>query len=61
MLTAQGYVVEQICVNSQFRERPSVVFTEDDDPVTMRAAIQARVSAYVVAGMQPKRCCVSAA
>ena len=48
-------VVEQICVNSQFRERPIVVFTEDDDPVAMRAAIQARVSAYVVAGMQPKR------
>ena len=33
-------VVEQICVNSQFRERPIVVFTEDDDPVAMRAAIQ---------------------
>jgi two-component system, response regulator / RNA-binding antiterminator len=48
-------VVEQICVNSQFRERPIVVFTEDDDPVAMRAAMQARVSAYVVAGLQPKR------
>ena len=48
-------VVEQICVNSQFRERPIVVFTEDDDPLAMRAAMQARVSAYVVAGMQPKR------
>lgn len=48
-------VVEHICVNSQFRERPIVVFTEDDDPVAMRAAMQARVSAYVVAGMQPKR------
>ena len=48
-------VVEQICVNSQFRERPIVVFTEDDDPVAMRAAMQARASAYVVAGMQPKR------
>jgi two-component system, response regulator / RNA-binding antiterminator len=48
-------VVEQICVNSQFRERPIVMFTEDDDPVAMRAAMQARVSAYVVAGMQPNR------
>ncbi len=48
-------VVEQICVNSQFRERPIVVFTEDDDPVAVRAAMRARVSAYVVAGMQPKR------
>ena len=61
VLTAQGYVVEQICVNSQFRERPILVFTKDDDPVAMRAAIQARMSAYVVAGMQPKRCCVGAA
>ena len=48
-------VVEQVCVNSQFRERPIVVFTEYDDPVAMRAAMQARVSAYVVAGLQPKR------
>ena len=48
-------VVEQICVNSQFRERPIAVFTEDDDPLAMRAAMPARVSAYVVAGMQSKR------
>ena len=48
-------VVEQICVSSQFRERPIVLFTEDDDPVAMRAAMQARVSAYVVAGMNTKR------
>lgn len=48
-------VVEQICVNSQFRDRPIVVFTEDDDPLAMRAAMLARVSACVVAGMQPKR------
>ncbi len=48
-------VMEQICVNSQFRVRPIVVFTEDDDPVAMRAAMQARVAAYVVAGMSPKR------
>jgi len=48
-------VVEQICVATQFRERPIVVFTEDDDPVAMRSAMQARVSAYVVAGLNPKR------
>ena len=48
-------VMEQICVNSQFRERPIVVFTEDDDPVAMRSAMQARVSAYVVAGLNTRR------
>lgn len=48
-------VMEQVCVVSQFRERPIVVFTEDDDPVAMRSAMQARVSAYVVAGLSPKR------
>lgn len=48
-------VMEQVCVVSQFRERPIVVFTEDDDPVAMRSALQARVSAYVVAGLSPKR------
>jgi len=52
---AERDVVEQICVNSQFRDRPIVAFTEPDDPLAMRAAMQARVSAYVVAGMQPKR------
>ena len=48
-------VVEQICVMSQFRERPIVVFTEDDDRVAMRSAMQARVAAYVVRGMNPER------
>jgi two-component system, response regulator / RNA-binding antiterminator len=48
-------VMEHICVSSQFRERPIVVFTEDHDPVAMRAAMQARVAAYVVAGLNPAR------
>jgi two-component system, response regulator / RNA-binding antiterminator len=48
-------VMEHICVCSQFRERPIVVFTEDRDPVAMRAAMQARVAAYVVAGLNPAR------
>ena len=48
-------VMEQICVSTQFRERPIVVFTEDHDPVAMRAAMQARVAAYVVAGLNPQR------
>ena len=48
-------VMEQVCVVSQFRERPIVVFTENDDPVAMRSAMKARVSAYVVAGLNVKR------
>lgn len=48
-------VIEQVCVVSQFRERPIVVFTENDDPIAMRSAMQARVSAYVVAGLNTKR------
>ncbi len=48
-------VMEQVCVVSQFRERPIVVFTENDDPIAMRLAMQARVSAYVVAGLNTKR------
>ena len=48
-------VMEQICVSTQFRERPIEVFTEDHDPVAMRAAMRARVAAYVVAGLQPQR------
>jgi len=35
--------------------RPVVVFAEDDDRGTMRRAIQAGVSAYVVAGLQTQR------
>ena len=48
-------MVEQICVMTQFRERPIVMFTEDDDRDAMRSAMQARVSAYVVQGMKPER------
>ena len=48
-------VMEQVCVVSQFRERPIVVFTENDDPIAMRSAMHARVSAYVVAGLNVKR------
>lgn len=48
-------VMEQVCVVSQFREHPIVVFTENDDPIAMRSALKARVSAYVVAGLNVKR------
>ncbi|TAG01281.1 MAG: ANTAR domain-containing protein [Betaproteobacteria bacterium] len=48
-------MVEQICVQSQFRERPIVMLTESDDPQAMRAAVSAGVAAYVVAGFKPER------
>jgi two-component system, response regulator / RNA-binding antiterminator len=48
-------MVEQICVQSQFRERPIVMLTESDDPDAMRAAVGAGVAAYVVAGFKPER------
>jgi two-component system, response regulator / RNA-binding antiterminator len=48
-------MVEQICVVSQYRERPIVLFTEADDATTMRAAVKAGVAAYVVAGLKPQR------
>jgi len=48
-------MIEQICVTTQFRERPIVMFTEDDDREAMRSAMQARVAAYVVRGMKPER------
>lgn len=48
-------MVEQICVVSQHRERPIVMFTEADDARAMRAAVKAGVAAYVVAGLKPQR------
>ncbi len=35
--------------------RPVVMFAEDGDPATIRAAIEAGVSAYVVDGLRPER------
>ena len=48
-------VLEHVCVASQHQERPIVMFTEDEDPVAMRAAMRAGVAAYVVAGLSPHR------
>ena len=48
-------VLEHVCVASQHLERPIVMFTEDEDPVAMRAAMRAGVAAYVVAGLSPQR------
>jgi two-component system, response regulator / RNA-binding antiterminator len=48
-------MVEQVCVVSQHRERPIVLFTEADDAVAMKKAVKAGVAAYVVAGFKPER------
>ncbi len=48
-------LLEQVCVFSQFRERPTVMFTEDQAPEAMKRAIQAGVTGYVVAGLAPER------
>ncbi len=48
-------LLEQVCVISQFRERPIVMFTEDQAPEAMKQAIKAGVTGYVVAGLAPER------
>jgi two-component system, response regulator / RNA-binding antiterminator len=48
-------MVEQICVASAQRDRPTVMLTEDDDAQTMSELLRAGVSAYVVAGWKPAR------
>ena len=40
-------VMEQVCVVSQFCERPIVVFTENDDPIAMRSLLCAQGLATV--------------
>ena len=47
--------LEHICVMSGNCPRPVVMFTDDADPQTIRAAIQAGVVSYVVAGLDPLR------
>ncbi|MBC3935551.1 ANTAR domain-containing response regulator [Undibacterium rugosum] len=48
-------VLEHLVIISQHAPRPIVLFTEDDEPVHMRRALEAGVSAYVVAGLQSER------
>jgi len=48
-------LLEQVCVCSQTRERPIVMFTEDNAPDTMRRALKAGVTGYVVDGLAPER------
>ncbi len=48
-------LLEQVCVVSQHRERPIVMFTEDQAPEAMKRALQAGVTGYVVSGLAPER------
>lgn len=48
-------VLEHLCVMARDRPRPIVMFAADDDAATIREAVQAGVSAYVVDGLEPAR------
>jgi response regulator NasT len=48
-------VLEHIVIATRDERRPIVLFTEDDAPASMDAAMAAGVSAYIVAGLQPER------
>ncbi len=48
-------VLEHIVVATRDARRPIVMFTDDGDRPTMRSALGAGVSAYVVKGLQPER------
>ncbi len=48
-------VLEHIVVATRDERRPIVMFTEDDNTSTMEAAMEAGVTAYIVAGLQAER------
>ena len=48
-------VLEHIVIATRDARRPIVLFTEDDAPASMDAAMDAGVSAYIVAGLQAER------
>jgi response regulator NasT len=48
-------VLEHVVIATRDERRPIVMFTEDQDPDSMEAAVAAGVSAYVVAGLQGER------
>lgn len=48
-------VLEHIVVATRDARRPIVMFTDNGDRPTMRSALGAGVSAYVVKGLQPQR------
>ncbi len=47
--------LEHLCVMGRDRPRPIVMFSADDDAATIRDAVRAGVSAYVVDGLEPER------
>ena len=47
--------LEHICIVSRDQPRPIVMFTHDGDSDTIRAALRAGVSSYVVNGLDPSR------
>jgi response regulator NasT len=48
-------VLEHIVIATRDEPRPIVLFTDDQDPSSVDAAIEAGVSAYIVAGLQAER------
>lgn len=48
-------ILEHIVIATSDARRPIVLFTEDDAPASMDAALEAGVSAYIVAGLQAER------
>jgi response regulator NasT len=48
-------MLEHIVIATRDERRPIVMFTEDQDPESMEAAVEAGVSAYIVAGLQGER------
>jgi two-component system, response regulator / RNA-binding antiterminator len=48
-------VLGQLAVMSQHTPRPVIMFASDAAPETIREAVRAGVSAYVVDGMEPDR------
>jgi response regulator NasT len=48
-------VLEHIVIATREARRPIVLFTEDDSAATMEAAVDAGVSAYIVAGLRAER------
>jgi two-component system, response regulator / RNA-binding antiterminator len=47
--------LEHLATISSTHPKPVVVFAEDSDTALMQQALQAGVSAYVIAGLQPQR------
>lgn len=47
--------LEDVCVASEYSERPVVMFTDDGNRDTIRAALKAGVAAYVVGSVPPER------